>query len=245
MRVQIERIEQAVNNDGTPDGFQSQGGFIPAYKFEGRIIEGDPTHRISTGEYGFFKANFKKPPSEGSTENFDVKTKKGTNQKISFPDGNLPDGGTLWRVVVARAQDMSRGGNPYNGSNSAPQAPRTPANAPQGHSRTSSTVTERGQLLATLIPRGVKLASAVAPAGATPDGILQAAISIAMHMVIGLDRGDIRPDPTAAEVEAAEAAKQARLEEAKRLLAEQEAKSAKATIEGYAPTDGPDDEIPF
>lgn len=169
------------------------------------------------------------------------------NQRGGRPGGNRPQGGAARPgapTQQATAQSRPQGAGGASGSTGSAPARQVP------------TIGQRLTELVALIPRGVKVATACAPEGATPDGILQAAVSIAMHAAIGKDRGDLRRDPTPEELATAKAAKDAALKaEADRLAREAEAAQRRAEEEaakapGYAaanpiPADDDDQGIPF
>lgn len=209
MRVQIEKCEQAFTPEGQPDGYGQGNQWTASYKFEGYVLDDVPAFKMRANSYEFFKGNFKKPPVAGTTENFDIKTKRDDPSKgISFPDGTLPDGQTLWRRLVARTRNDSQQGNPYNGGNqqnrppSAPppgystnaqppaQRPAQPATARSGGIPAQQEIAERLELLKLIV---VPMREALMGTGvaASADSILSTAAAWVTSIRIGQEQGRI------------------------------------------------------
>lgn len=230
MRIQIESCQPAFK-DGMPDGFQSQHGFIPAYNIEGYCLDDVPQHRVKAGDRLNLKGNFKKPPVQGTTDLFQFKLKKdGSGRPISFPDGKNLDGSTLWRQVVERIPQNQRQNGPVN----APQSPQSGGNAMQA-SKPTPTMSQAVAVLSECI-------EAVKAIGGSD--------AHATTLFLARLRGDIRRDPTQAEVDAEAAKKAAAAEEARKAAEAAAAEAAKqaalAAIPGYAAGESAaTDEIPF
>ena len=208
------------------------------------------------------KGGFKKPPKNGDVENFEIKTKrddptKAVNFKYGFwvsdvngqPVKSVDENGEwerAWCKVVSRIQAQGSVG-------STPQsAPSRPANAPQGHaspSQAARVVPTMSQAVAVLR----ECVGAVAGWGSEAH---------ATTLFLGRLRGDIRRDPTAAELAAEKEAKQAIADVAakkaeddaealKARLREQAGSKPKVEDAGYEPGERPvgtndgTDDIPF
>lgn len=253
MRIGIDYVEQAYNADGSEDGYNNpRSGWTPAYNFGGFAQDDDPANMIKVGDYVHGKGNFEKPPVVNTVENMACKTKKETGKKISFRS-QAPDGTEVWRMVMGREQqgggfNNSRAGNPYNGGGQRPatsgtpqrpQAPHGAGNAPQAHSKPVPTMAQAVAVLKECV-------EAVAGWGEH---------SHATTLFLGRLRGDIAPNPSAAQIEAARAAELQKAQDeidaaqarAAKLKADAEAK--KAGPAGYEPAPPPapltEDEIPW
>lgn len=240
MRIAVDYCEPAYTPEGVPDGYPGPSGFIPAYMFGGYAQDDDHANKIRVGDYVHCKGNFKKPPTPPAVENFTFKISQKTGRKISFRD-TLADGTEVWRTVMARAQDSSPAGNPYNGGQQArpaiqaAPAPRSAGNAPQNAPTTPARVIPTLSQAAAVLRECL---DAVMPWG-TPEH--------ATTLFLGRLRGDIKRDPTPQEIEAeakrkADAAKAAAEAAAK---AAQEAAERMAGYEQGQPDSGDDDLIPF
>jgi hypothetical protein len=261
MRFAVERVEPALDANGNPDGHGEGQRWTASYIVGGRWLDSSKGFNIREGEFVFVKGNFKKVPVEGTEENFTVKTKKddpskSINFKYSWPDGN-----EAWVKVIERAQDQSRGGNPYNGGGShsasatahrATESASRPAQAP----RVVPTVTEAGAALIGLYDRMLSAVKAVhAKAGVDSDPA-RVAQAMATTLYIDLRSDRIRSDPTQAQL-AAEAEAQAAAVKAEEERLERELEAAReklrraapaAAAAGYEPADQPQlgsDDIPF
>jgi hypothetical protein len=259
MKFAVERVEPALDPvTGEPDGHGDGARWVASYIVGGRWLESSKGFNIREGEFVFVKGNFKKVPTEGTTENFNVKTKKddpskSINFKYAWPDGN-----EAWVKVIERAQDQSRGGNPYNGSQNASatahrgtESASRPAQAP----RVVPTVTEAGAALIGLYDRMLSAVKAVhAKAGVESDPA-RVAQAMATTLYIDLRSDRIRSDPTQAQL-AAEAEAQAAAVKAEEERLERELEAAReklrraapaAAAAGYTPAEPIDDggDIPF
>ena len=232
MRVQIEKCEQAWK-DGQQDGFQSQHGFIPAFNIEGYCLDDVREHKVRAGDRLTLKGNFKKPPQAGTTEELQFKLKKdGSGRAISFPDGTHPDGSTLWRQVVERIPQNQRSGGQQNMPVNAQNRPQSGSNAGQA----PKAVPTMSQAVAVL----KECIDAVAALGGS-DGH-------ATTLFLARLRGDIRRDPSQAEVEAEAAAKAKAAEEAKKAAEAAAAEAARQAALAAMPAAEPTSEdfgIPF
>lgn len=228
MRFQVETITPALRPDGSQDGFNSQGGFVPAYTMEGYALDDVPEHKVRAGDRLNLKGNFKKPPVQGSTENLQFKLKKdGSGRPISFPDGVNPDGSTLWRQVVERIPQNQRQNGPVQ-AHTAPQSHANPGQVPKAVPTMSQAIAVMRECI-----------EAIKTIGGS-DGH-------ATTLFLARMDGRIRRDPSPAELEAAEAAKARAAEEA-RLKAEAEAAEAakRAALAAMPqPELGTDSDIPF
>lgn len=178
---------------------------------------------------------------EGNQHWLGVNTKKPDAVRTGDRFGFLSNGNMAGKWTLGRREQgtLQSGG----GQSTLPtqRAPQNGSVSATGASSNVPTITERGKEILALAPRALKLAQAIAVGGASPDAICGLQTSILMHWLIGKDQGRIKDDPTADEVAAAEAAKQARLAEAKRILEEAEKKAA---LDAMPPLEA-DDEIPF
>lgn len=241
MRVQIERCDPAYKDaeQKQPDGFQGQGGWVPAYKIEGHALDALPAERVDVGAYVYLKGNFKSAPVAGTVEDFAPKLRDdGSGRAKSFPDGTHADGSKLWRMLVERAK---QGQQAPSGARSAPNpAGGSPATARAAVA--APTVSEALAAYAALWQRGTQMALRVFPGMDGPEA-REHGRAIATHVTISLARSEMRPDPTEAEKAAAEAEKQRRLDEAKRLVEEAQKQQALAAMPAMA--QGDDSDIPF
>ena len=198
MRLRIDKIAPALKDDGTPDGFGEGQRYVAAYFM-------DCTNLDKNAPY-YAKANFKKPPTAGTEEDFNEKPKRDdptrsicfkSSPLVEFSDGSLqPHGPEVWRMVVERVKREDRP-NPYaeQGSKYGAAPVRGPANAPQGPSGDVPTTDERAREVLALLPRAIDGVTQVCNAKlieATPDGILQASMSVVMHLLIGKDQWKLR-----------------------------------------------------
>jgi len=199
MRLRIDKIAPALKEDGSQDGYGEGARWSGAYFMD--------CTRLDKNEPYYAKGNFKKPPAEGAEEDFVEKPKRDdptrsicfkSSPLVEFSDGSYqPHGPEVWRMVVVRPARDERP-NPYaeQGSKYAAKPASGPANAPQGPSRAMPTVTERAKELFALLPRAIDGVTTVCNAkvlDASPGDILQASISVVMHLLIGIDQGRIAP----------------------------------------------------
>jgi len=224
----IVRVEEVIEQDE----FQTQHGSLLGWKFRATDL--------GTNESVMLGINTKPNNAVKVGDTFDFE-----------PSGKFAGVYTLGK----RAQNQGAGRNaPANGHRPAQSHGAGGAATHAAPARKDApTVTERGREIIALGERALKLAGLIAPEDATGDGLCHLQASILMHWLIGRDRGDIRDDPTAAEIEAAEAAEAERLAEAQRILdaaAEKAKQAAMARLpkptQGYSPAahdDGGD--IPF
>jgi hypothetical protein len=237
MKFAVERVEQALNEAGEPDGHGEGQRWTPSYIVGGRWLDSSKGFNIREGEFVFVKGNFKKPPVEGTTEDFTVKTKKDDPSKSINFKYQWPDGNEAWVKVIGRSEqsrDMSRAGNAYNGAQNAQRAPQSHANTAQA-AKPVPTMTQAVAVLRECV-------AAVEGWGSDAH---------ATTLFLGRLRGDIRRDPSQAEIEAekkrAEEAAAAAAAEAQRLADEAAARArAAAGPAGYEPSEVDDGgDIPF
>lgn len=206
----------------------------------------------------------------GIGEEFDVSwNKEGKNYTPSY---GAFAGTTFYKGSIPSIPLPRRGGgggrpaSTQNRPQSAPRpggapgaAPRVASPAQAAPARPRPTVTQRLGTLEKLIGRGLTAARGVVlanndslGASPTPDALMQTAVSIAMHLIIAVDRGDVQPDPTAAQIEAARKAAEAAAAEAARRAQEEADRLAREAQQagGYepgavAPYGTDDGEVPF
>lgn len=203
MRLRIDKIAPALKEDGSQDGYGEGPRWAGAYFMD--------CTDTAKGQPYYAKGNFKKPPVQGTEEDFNEKPKRDdptrsicfkSSPLVEFSDGSLqPHGPEVWRMVVERVKREDRP-NPYaeQGSKYGAKPVSGAVNAPQGHSRTAPTTDERAREVLTLLSRAIDGVTTITNRkgmDASPGDILTASMSLTMHLVIGMDRGDLRPTQAA------------------------------------------------
>ena len=256
MQFQVETVEKAIkpvldaqgnhaqNENGEllfeDDGFPSpQSGWIPAYICGGRWLQGHQGFNIREAEFVHVKGNFKKPPTAGTTEDFDPRTKQNDPSKsVNFKYAH-PEHGEMWVKVVGRAQQQGGGQRP-----SAPRTPPGGSSAPQRPQqalRAVPTETEYLSEVARILKRATRLIKGTFPDW-SGDAVAHAATSSTFGVLIGKARSEVADDPTAEQLAAAETARLRTLDDAKKLIEANETTAAVAALPAMA---ADDDRIPF
>jgi len=207
------------------DSFNTQHGLLYGWKF------------VATDEQGnqhWLGINTKKPDGLAVGKTFDF----------------LASGKMAGVYTLGKRADQNQG-SAYKAPANAQGAPQSHAN-PQGAAQVATplpTVTERGLLILELMPRAIKLAAHVAPPGTTADGIMHTATSITMNWIISLERKEIRPDPSAAQIaaeqEAAAAADRAEVDRLQKLADEATERLRGRTTPASAPERIPLSEVGY
>lgn len=247
MRFAVERVEEALNEQGEPDGHGQGQQWTASYIVGGRWLDSSQGFNIRAGEFVFVKGNFKKVPVEGTEEDFLPKTKKDDPSKSINFKYQWPDGNEAWVKVVGRVQQAQGGSrpNPYAGT----KAPAKPASgaptASTGHSHAAPTMS---QAVAVFVDCATEITAARAklPEG---DRDLLGPGQITTLFLARLD-GRVVRNPSAADIAAKAAAEAEALADAQAVI-----DAARAKLEAKAPGLTPpvltppvlpeDDDIPF